>query len=39
VTIHARRFYTEDFLRWFFREHNSLHQLTSSPSAAVPSGP
>jgi site-specific recombinase XerD len=27
VTIQARRFYTEDFLRWFFREHNSLHQL------------
>jgi len=28
ATIQTRRFYTEDFLRWFFREHNSLHQLT-----------
>ena len=28
ATIQTRRFYTEDFLRWFLREHNSLQQLT-----------
>jgi len=27
-TIRTRRFYAEDFLRWFFRDHGSLHQLT-----------
>ena len=27
-TIQTRRWYAEDFLGWFFRDHNSLHLLT-----------
>ena len=27
-TIQTRRCYVEDFLGWFFRDHNSLHQIT-----------
>jgi len=27
-TIQTRRWYIEDFLGWFFRDHNSLHQIT-----------
>ena len=27
-TIQTRHWYVEDFLRWFFRDHNSLRQIT-----------
>jgi site-specific recombinase XerD len=27
-TIRTRRWYVEDFLGWFLRDHNSLHQIT-----------